>query len=60
LKRTVANIYEDTREILDRIKAEYEFKSDDHAIKFMCAQFEKSKFASSLKEFKEFRSKKEQ
>lgn len=34
--RKVANIYEDTRELLDQVKKEFEFGSDEQAIKFMC------------------------
>lgn len=60
MKRTTANIFEDTREILDRIKREYEFKSDDHAIKFMCGQFEEGDFSRKLKEFHDYKKNKEQ
>ncbi|WP_042159898.1 hypothetical protein [Paenibacillus gorillae] len=35
-RRTVANLYEDTRELLNEVKSTYDFKSDDQAIKYMC------------------------
>lgn len=38
MSRTVANIYHDTRELLNNVKETYEFKSDDQAIRFMCNQ----------------------
>lgn len=60
MKRTVANIHVDTRKILDEIKGEYNFKSDDHAIKFMCTQFIKSPFAENLKLFQSQQKNKEQ
>lgn len=60
MKRTVANIYEDTRELLDRIKQEYDFKSDDHVIKFLCSNFVESPFAKMLKDFHAFKKNKEQ
>lgn len=39
VERKVANIYEDTREILNEVKEKFEFKSDDQAIKFLCQMF---------------------
>lgn len=38
MERKVANIYEDTREILNQVKEQFDFKSDDQAIKFLCQQ----------------------
>jgi len=60
MKRTTANIFEDTRELLDQIKTEYDFKSDDHVIKFLCSEFVKSPFAHTLKDFQAYRKNKEQ
>lgn len=39
MKRVVANIYEDTRELLNEVKDKYDFKSDDQAVKFLCELF---------------------
>jgi hypothetical protein len=39
MERKVANIYEDTRELLNKVKDEFDFKSDDQAIKFLCQLF---------------------
>jgi hypothetical protein len=37
--RKVANIYEDTRQLLDLVKEKFDFKSDDHTVKFLCQLF---------------------
>lgn len=42
-ERTVANIYKDTREMLNDFKARYELKSDDQAIRFLCRSFDEEK-----------------
>lgn len=39
MERKVANIYEDTRELLNKVKDEFDFKSDDQAVKFLCQLF---------------------
>ncbi|MBD0381307.1 hypothetical protein [Paenibacillus sedimenti] len=39
MERKVANIYEDTRELLNQVKDEFDFKSDDQAVKFLCQLF---------------------
>ena len=39
MERKVANVYEDTRELLNKVKDEFDFKSDDQAIKFLCQMF---------------------
>lgn len=36
MERKVANVYEDTRELLNEVKEVFDFKSDDQVIKFMC------------------------
>ena len=51
MKRTVANVYEDTREKLDKLKEEYVFSSDDQLIKYLCSMFEGSEAASVLKKY---------
>ncbi|WP_077297455.1 hypothetical protein [Virgibacillus pantothenticus] len=42
-ERTVANIYKDTRELLNDFKTKYELKSDDQAIRFLCHSFDEEK-----------------
>lgn len=42
-ERTVANIYKDTRELLNDFKKKYELKSDDQAIRFLCQSFDTEK-----------------
>lgn len=42
-ERTVANIYKDTRELLNEFKKKYELKSDDQAIRFLCQSFDAEK-----------------
>lgn len=39
MERKVANVYEDTRDLLNKVKDEFDFKSDDQAIKFLCQMF---------------------
>ncbi|CAI6022875.1 hypothetical protein PAECIP112173_00322 [Paenibacillus sp. JJ-100] len=39
MERKVANVYEDTRALLNQVKDEFDFKSDDQAIKFLCQMF---------------------
>lgn len=39
MERKVANIYEDTRELLNQVKDEFDFKSDDQAVKLLCQMF---------------------
>ncbi|UPK45867.1 hypothetical protein [Paenibacillus pabuli] len=39
MERKVANVYEDTRDLLNQVKDEFDFKSDDQAIKFLCQRF---------------------
>lgn len=39
MERKVANIYEDTRELLNKVKDEFDFGSDDQAVKFLCMLF---------------------
>jgi hypothetical protein len=39
LERKVANLYEDTRELLNQLKDKFDFKSDDQAVKFLCEMF---------------------
>lgn len=39
-RRVVANIYEDTRGLLNGIKDRYKLNSDDQAVKFLCQSFE--------------------
>lgn len=49
MARVVANMYEDTRALLNKVKEEFEFKSDDQAIKYLCTAFlsgERSKHIS--------------
>lgn len=49
--RKVANIYEETRELLDRVKAEFEFKSDDQAIRYLCEMFVSDDRAKIVKQY---------
>lgn len=42
-ERKVANIYKDTRELLNSFKTSYELKSDDQAIRFLCLSFDDEK-----------------
>lgn len=56
--RKVANIYEDTRELLNKLKDEFEFKSDDQAIKFMCRLFMEDERSKLLRDYIEVRSNK--
>jgi hypothetical protein len=58
LKRVVANIYEDTRGMLDQIKDRYSFGSDDKAIKFLCEMFMKDSVAETLARYVEINNEK--
>lgn len=39
MERKVANLYEDTRELLNQVKDKFDFKSDDQVVKFLCEMF---------------------
>lgn len=44
MERKVANLYEDTRELLNEVKEMFDFKSDDQAVKFMCLMMSDGRF----------------
>lgn len=50
-ERVVANIYDDTRELLNLVKKEYEFGSDDQAIKYLCLMFMNDEKAKVIKQY---------
>ena len=39
MERKAVNVYKDTRELLNKVKDEFHFKSDDQAVKFLCKLF---------------------
>lgn len=51
MSRTVANIYTDTRDLLNKVKEEFEFKSDDQAIKYLCMAFLEDERADTLRKY---------
>ncbi|WP_068775758.1 hypothetical protein [Paenibacillus sp. FJAT-26967] len=53
MERKAANIYEDTRELLNQVKEDFQFKSDDHAIKFLCNMFISDNRTGLLKKYLE-------
>lgn len=53
MSRTVANIYQDTRELLNKVKETFDFESDDLAIKFMCQQIMTDERFTLIREFLE-------
>lgn len=53
MERKVANIYEDTRELLNQVKDVFEFKSDDQAVKFMCHQILSDPRFETIKQYLE-------
>jgi hypothetical protein len=57
MARTVANIYEGTRELLNKVKEDYDFKSDDQAIKLLCQLFLEDDRNSLLRKYIEVKSK---
>jgi hypothetical protein len=60
MTRVVANIYEDTRALLNQVKEQFDFKSDDQAIKYLCISFLNSSRSTVLAEYLDIKRKKEQ
>lgn len=58
--RTVANIYEDTRTLLNQVKVDYDFKSDDQAIRYLCQTFLTDERSRHIKQYLEAKAKREQ
>ena len=58
MERKVANVYEDTRELINEVKSAFEFKSDDQAIKYMCNELLQSDKYKLIREYLEFKRKK--
>lgn len=51
MERKVANLYGDTREMLNEVKDKFDFKSDDQAVKFLCQLFMADDRAELLKKY---------
>ncbi|WP_019536540.1 hypothetical protein [Paenibacillus ginsengihumi] len=58
--RTVANIYQDTRDLLNRVKSEFDFKSDDQAVKYLCLAFLEDERSNVLRKYVAIKTGKEQ
>lgn len=54
------NIDQESRDLLELLKRDYGFESDDHIIRFLAREFVSSSFANSLKQYLEYRKQKEQ
>lgn len=50
-ERVVANIYDDTRALLNQIKEEYNFGSDDQAVRYLCLMFMDDERAKVIKQY---------
>lgn len=59
MARTVANIYDDTRGILNQVKEEFDFKSDDQAIKYLCLMFLEDDRSKVIRQYLAAKNKKE-
>ncbi|WP_150274137.1 hypothetical protein [Paenibacillus tepidiphilus] len=59
MKRTVANIFEDTRNLLNKVKEEFVFSSDDQAIKYLCNSFLASEQSQELRRYLDSKVKRE-
>lgn len=60
MTRVVANMYEDTRALLNQVKEQFDFKSDDQAIKYLCTSFLNDSRSAILAEYLDIKRKKEQ